>query len=130
MDLDDFKAVNDRFGHSEGDIVLCSIANTIRSNVRSTDIVGRLGGDEFAILFPKMGAEKCQDIIPKIHKSLLDSILENRWPIPISIGVGTFIGSQLSVDEIVRMAESLMYSVKNAGKNRIKYEVFGNQGSC
>lgn len=126
MDLDNFKAVNDRFGHNEGDIVLCTVANTIRSNIRATDIVGRLGGDEFAILFPEMEAEKSQVVIRKIHKSLLDTVLENRWPITVSIGVGTFIGSQLSVDEIIIMTESLMYSVKNAGKNRIKYEVFGN----
>lgn len=126
MDLDNFKTVNDRFGHNEGDIVLCTVANIIQSNIRPTDIVGRLGGDEFAILLPEIGAVQSQVVIRKIHKGLLDTILENKWPITISIGVGTFIGSQLNVDEIIRMTESLMYSVKEGGKNRIKYEVFGN----
>ena len=124
MDLDDLKTVNDRFGHNEGDIVLSTLANIIRNNIRATDCVGRLGGDEFAILFPETGAEESQEIIPKIHKSLLDAILENRWGITISMGVGTFKGPNFNAEEILRLTESLMYSVKHAGKNRIKYEVF------
>ncbi|MGA2465593.1 MAG: GGDEF domain-containing protein [Thermodesulfobacteriota bacterium] len=126
MDLDNIKTVNDRFGHNEGDIVLCTMASIIRNNIRATDSVGRLGGDEFAILFPEMGAEESQGIIPKIHKSLLDAILENKWGITISMGVGTFKGSNFNAEEILRLTESLMYSVKDAGKNGIKYEVFGN----
>jgi len=124
MDLDDLKTVNDRFGHNEGDIVLSTLASIIRNKIRATDCVGRLGGDEFAILFPETGAEESQEIIPKIHKSLLDAILENRWGITISMGVGTFKGPNFNAEEILRLTESLMYSVKHAGKNRIKYEVF------
>jgi diguanylate cyclase (GGDEF)-like protein len=124
MDLDNFKTVNDRFGHSEGDIVLSTVASIIRNNIRTTDSVGRLGGDEFAILFPEMGAEESQGVIPKIHKSLLDAILENKWGITISMGVGTFKGSNFNSEEVLTLTESLMYSVKDAGKNRIKYEVF------
>jgi len=126
MDLDNFKTVNDRFGHSEGDIVLSTVASIIRNNIRTTDSVGRLGGDEFAILFPEMGAEESQGVIPKIHKSLLDAILENKWGITISMGVGTFKGSNFNAEEILTLTESLMYSVKNAGKKGIKYEVFSN----
>ena len=126
MDLDDLKTVNDRFGHNEGDIVLLTVASIIRNNIGTIDTVGRLGGDEFAILFPGMGAEKSQGIIPKIHKSLLDAMLENKWGIALSMGVGTFKGANFSVEEVLRLTESLMYSVKNAGKRAIKYEVFGN----
>jgi diguanylate cyclase (GGDEF)-like protein len=126
MDLDNFKTVNDRFGHNEGDIVLLTVASIIRNNIGTIDTVGRLGGDEFAILFPGMGAEKSQGIIPKIHKSLLDAMLENKWGITLSMGVGTFKGANFSVEEILRLTESLMYSVKNVGKSGIKYEVLGN----
>jgi diguanylate cyclase (GGDEF)-like protein len=126
MDLDNIKTVNDRFGHNEGDIVLCTVASIIQDNVRATDSIGRLGGDEFAILFPEMGTEESQGIIPKIHKSLLDAILENKWGITVSIGAGTFKGSNFSAEEILRLTESLMYSVKDAGKNGTKYEAFGN----
>jgi len=73
-----------------------------------------------------MGAEESQGVIPKIHKSLLDAILENKWGITISMGVGTFKGPNFSAEEILRLTESLMYSVKNAGKKGIKYEVFSN----
>ena len=126
MDIDDLKIVNDRFGHNEGDIVLLTVASIIRNDIRTIDTVGRLGGDEFAILFPGMGAEKSQGIIPKIHKSLLDAMLENKWGITLSMGVGTFKGPNFNAEEILRLTESLMYSVKNAGKSGIKYEVFGN----
>ena len=124
MDLDDLKTVNDRFGHNEGDIVLSTLASIIRNNIRATDCAGRLGGDEFAILFPETEVEESHEIIPKIHKGLLDAILENRWGITISMGVGTFKGPNFNAEEILRLTESLMYSVKHAGKNRIKYEVF------
>ena len=124
MDFDNFKTVNDRFGHNEGDIVLSTAASIIRNNIRATDSVGRPGGDEFAILFPEMGAEESRGMIPKIHKSLLDAILENKWGITVSIGAGTFKGSNFSAEEILRLTESLMYSVKDGGKNGIKYEVF------
>jgi len=126
MDLDDIKTVNDRFGHNEGDIVLSTVASIVQNNVRAKDHVGRLGGDEFGILFPEMGAEESRKIIPKIHKSLLDTILENKWGISISMGVGTFKGPNLNVEEILRRTESLMYSIKDAGKNGIKYEAFSN----
>ena len=126
MDLDDIKTVNDRFGHNEGDIVLSTVASIVQNNVRAKDHVGRLGGDEFGILFPEMGVEESKKIIPKIHKSLLDTILENKWGISISMGVGTFKGPNLNVEEILRRTESLMYSIKDAGKNGIKYEAFSN----
>ena len=126
MDLDNIKTVNDRFGHNEGDIVLSTVANIVQNNVRAKDHVGRLGGDEFGILFPEMGVEESKKIIPKIHKSLLDTILENKWGISISMGVGTFKGPNLNVEEILRRTESLMYSIKDAGKNGIKYQAFSN----
>ena len=124
MDLDNIKTINDQFGHNEGDMVLSTVASIIQNSVRPKDRAGRLGGDEFAILFPEMGAEESQKIIPKIHKSLLDTMLENKWRITVSMGVGTFKGSNFNAEEILRLTESLMYFVKDAGKNGIKYEVF------
>jgi diguanylate cyclase (GGDEF)-like protein len=126
LDLDDLRTINDRFGHNEGDIVLCTVASIIRNNIRTIDTVGRIGGDEFAILFPGMGSEKSREIIPKVHKSLLDAMLENKWGINLDMGVGIFEGANLSVEEILRQTESLMYSVKTPGKSGIKYEVFGH----
>ena len=126
MDLDNIKTINDQFGHNEGDIVLSTVASIIQNNVRAKDSVGRLGGDEFAILLPEMGTEESKKVIPKIHKALLDTILENKWRITISMGVGTFKGPNFSAEEILRQVESLMYSVKDAGKNGIKYGVFSN----
>lgn len=127
IDLDNFKAVNDRFGHSTGDALLQSVANIIQKNIRITDLVARLGGDEFAILFTEIGSKQVQVIIDRIQKNLLDIMERNGWPVTFSIGVATFLSPPSTVDEMVGIADNLMYSVKSSGKNKVKYEVFGQQ---
>jgi len=124
IDLDNFKNVNDHFGHIEGDDVLSTVVDTIRKNIRATDVVARLGGDEFAILFPETGEEEAKAALRKIQKNLLDSMEANEWPVTFSIGAVTFKTVPFSVNEMIRVADALMYSVKNAGKNEIKHEVF------
>jgi len=124
IDLDNFKNVNDHFGHIEGDDVLSAVVDTIRKNIRATDMVARLGGDEFAILFPETGEEEAKAALRKIQKNLLDSMEANEWPVTFSIGAVTFKTVPFSVNEMIRVADALMYSVKNAGKNEIKHEVF------
>ncbi|MDP2753773.1 MAG: diguanylate cyclase, partial [Nitrospirota bacterium] len=81
IDCDNFKVINDRFGHQTGDNLLCSVANTLQKSIRVTDIVARLGGDEFAILLPETGYEPAEVVIRKIQKALLDVMQKNRWPI-------------------------------------------------
>jgi diguanylate cyclase (GGDEF)-like protein len=124
FDLDNFKAVNDQFGHSEGDRVLCTIVNLTREKLRKTDIIARLGGDEFVILFPETDPSTAQMAISKIHQSLLTEMKKNNWPVTFSIGVITFLVSPGTTNELIKKTDSLMYSVKNNGKNSISYAVF------
>ena len=124
IDVDNFKVVNDRFGHSVGDSLLRLVAGTIRNNIRESDIIARLGGDEFALMLPETGYESAQTVISRVQKNLLDVMQKNGWPVTFSIGVATFIEPPNSVDEIVKKADELMYSVKNKGKNSIAYEIF------
>lgn len=125
IDLDNFKTINDRFGHSTGDNLLRCVADTIKSNIRMTDTVVRMGGDEFAILLPETGPELAEAITRKIQKINLELMQKNGWPVTFSIGVVTFISPPSTVDEILKRSDNLMYSAKNSGKNRIKYEVSG-----
>jgi diguanylate cyclase (GGDEF)-like protein len=123
IDLDNFKIVNDRFGHHTGDALLRSVVKTMQNNVRATDIVARLGGDEFAILLPETGRQAAEIVIQKIQNILLDTMQEHDWPVTFSIGVVTFATPPPTVDAMIRTADGVMYAVKNGGKNMIKHEV-------
>ena len=125
IDLDNFKTVNDHFGHSTGDALLRSVANTLKKNIRATDIVARLGGDEFAILLPETGPEPAEVITHKIQKVNLDAMEKNEWPVTFSIGVVTFVSPPSTVDEMLKISDGVMYTAKKDGKNAIKYEMFG-----
>jgi diguanylate cyclase (GGDEF)-like protein len=124
LDLDNFKTVNDCFGHSTGDILLRLVASTIQENIRVTDTVARLGGDEFAILLPETGRNMAEAIMQRIQKIHLDIMQKHGWSVTISIGVVTFTTPPSTVDETLRISDELMYNVKNNGKNSIKYKVF------
>jgi diguanylate cyclase (GGDEF)-like protein len=125
IDLDNFKTVNDCFGHSTGDILLRLVARTIQENIRATDTVARLGGDEFAILMPETGRDVAEVILQKVRKINLEIMRNHGWPVTLSIGVVTFTSPPSTVDETLRISDQLMYSAKNNGKNSIRHEVFG-----
>ena len=125
LDLDNFKTVNDSFGHKTGDMILRSVARTIRENIRSTDTVARLGGDEFTILMPETGRNVAEAIMSKVRNINLKITQRYGWPVTLSFGVVIFKRSPSTVDETLQIADQLMYKAKNKGKNSIQYEVFG-----
>ena len=127
LDLDNFKMVNDCFGHTTGDILLRLVAHTIRENIRVTDTVARLGGDEFGILMPETGRNMAEVIIQRVQKINLDYMRKHGWPVTLSIGVVTFTSPPSTVDEVLRISDQLLYNAKNNGKNSIKYEVLGTR---
>jgi diguanylate cyclase (GGDEF)-like protein len=124
MDLDNFKAVNDHFGHEVGDKLLRMITKIINRNIRSTDAVARLGGDEFALLLPETNGASAGRVIEKLHAQLLAAMKKNGWPVTFSIGVVTFLSQPESVDTMIKLVDDLMYAAKESGKNQIKYDVF------
>ncbi len=124
IDVDNFKTINDTFGHAFGDEVLRAITQNIQRNLRKTDIIARVGGDEFAILLPEIGADDARTAISKMQHRLMEEMLINKWPITFSIGVITLNAPQFTVDEILGIADKMMYSVKNYGKNDVKYATY------
>ena len=126
LDVDNFKEINDRLGHSAGDVLLCSLSDAIKKNIRTTDIVARLGGDEFAILMPETDYESAQAVLVKLQNLLLDVMHNNHWPVTFSIGAITYHRPPVSVDEAINKADNLMYSAKNTGKNKIKQDIIDN----
>ena len=124
IDLDNFKAVNDRLGHSTGDRVLRAVSDGICQQVRPADRLARLGGDEFALLLPETDGETAKAVINRIHSSIKNEMLRNGWMVTFSMGVVTFNEAPKTVDEMVKMADNVMYSVKAAGKNGVNYHIY------
>jgi len=124
LDVDDFKSINDNFGHSAGDMVLATAARTMRRHLRKTDIIARVGGDEFSILLSETDANTAQASMSRMQRGLLGEMQANRWAVTFSIGVVTFISPPESADEAINMADKIMYSVKNSGKNNIRYILY------
>ena len=121
FDLDNFKTVNDQFGHAIGDQVLRAVADEARKHLRKTDVIARVGGDEFALLLPETDYESAQVVLSKIQRDMLEKMQQSHWPVTFSIGVLTCVDSPRGTDEAIRLADSLMYSIKHGGKNGIKY---------
>jgi diguanylate cyclase (GGDEF)-like protein len=123
IDLDNFKTVNDFMGHNTGDRVLLLVAQTIKMNIRGSDVVTRLGGDEFAVMLPETGVNASAIVIDKIIKNLDEIMRHNNWPVTFSCGVYSFVSPPESVDVMVYKADQLMREAKQAGKNQIKYSI-------
>jgi diguanylate cyclase (GGDEF)-like protein len=121
-DLDNFKQVNDEFGHHGGDVVLRAFADLIRSHVRDVDVSGRIGGEEFAILLPETDRAGAARVAERMRRSL------NTVPIAIpdersiraaaSFGVAE-LGPEQSGDDLLRVADAALYQAKDEGKNRV-----------
>ena len=124
LDVDDFKSVNDQFGHDAGDALLQTVARTIKDHIRAADIIARLGGDEFAIMLPETGAAVAPLVLEKLRAELLEAVKRGGWPVTFSIGVMTFAQSPPTVQEMLRLTDLVMYEVKHSGKNKLKHVVW------
>jgi diguanylate cyclase (GGDEF)-like protein len=122
MDVDNFKRVNDKFGHKTGDLLLKTIAGVMKGALRKTDIVARLAGDEFIILMPETDDAKAFETIKRLKSNLESCVKEKSWPVSFSFGLLTCQNIPRSVEEMIGIADGLMYSAKNDGKSTIKHK--------
>jgi diguanylate cyclase (GGDEF)-like protein len=125
VDLDDFKGINDRFGHARGDAVLVTVARGLRRACRSTDVVGRLGGDEFAILFPETGREAAEAALAKVRSRLHELGSPDGEGVTASIGSVSFATPPSDVEVLVHEADTAMYAVKASGKGALRCVSYG-----
>ncbi|SEJ24269.1 diguanylate cyclase (GGDEF) domain-containing protein [Pseudomonas linyingensis] len=127
LDLDGFKAVNDRFGHPAGDIVLCEVARRLQALVRASDTAARLGGDEFVVVLPGMAADTTmqqfvQRLIARLGEPI--SLADDGPQVQVSTSIGiAFADGQQGVDTLIHQADIAMYQAKHAGKGC--YRIFG-----
>ena len=119
IDLDNFKDINDAFGHKAGDDVLKGVAGALKHRMRQTDVLARVGGDEFAVLLPQTGAEQAQTVADGIVKTLHQhvAVLGDR-SIRATASVGVVLFDGLSAGELLAYADLAMYEAKAAGRDR------------
>lgn len=123
IDVDDFKPINDRFGHHTGDCLLMTVVETIRHHLRAIDIIARFGGDEFVILLVNTAEAAADMVAHKLQRQLLDKMEEKQWAVTFSIGMVTYHTIPDSVEQAIQAADALMYEVKHNGKNDIRHMV-------
>lgn len=123
VDVDNFKIINDNYGHAAGDMFLKNMAQILEKNTREEDIVARFGGDEFVIVVDNSNIEQTKVIINRIQTDVenLKKLEENNLPkeISLSIGIVEYPTHGTTIDELVSIADEMMYSGKKDGKNRI-----------
>jgi diguanylate cyclase (GGDEF)-like protein len=125
LDIDDFKGVNDRAGHTAGDRVLITLASVARATTRSVDTVARVGGDEFVILMPETGAAAALPLLDRLRETFSRAAVVAGAPITCSIGLATFERAPASVEGMLAAADELMYEAKAAGGDTVRK---GNAG--
>lgn len=118
IDVDNFKALNDQYGHSKGDEILIQIAKSIKLSIRKEDLVVRYGGEEFLIVLFEEAIENAKNIAEKVRLSIT-----KNCDVTVSIGVATTEQSQ-DFDTVVELADRAMYEAKKQGKNRSQISCF------
>ena len=128
IDADDFKAINDRYGHLAGDQVLKLIAHTIKRSIRTVDLVGRLGGEEFVVVMPETSAEGAlaasQNIMSNIRQSPMRTD-DFSIPVTVSIGIATVSLDDKNFDSVLQRADVALYAAKRQGKDRAVVSAYG-----
>ncbi|RJQ42277.1 MAG: diguanylate cyclase [Gaiellales bacterium] len=120
-DLDDFKRINDSFGHLAGDALLRAVADTMRKGVREADVVARYGGEEIVVVFPETNKAAARTVVEKLRKEIallrLDDYPEVR--VTASIGVAGFPQDAGDMNDLLKLTDDALYRSKLAGKNRV-----------
>lgn len=126
LDLDHFKAINDRHGHPVGDVILCTVADEIQSQLRQDDLFARYGGEEFVLLLPGIGPEAARKILGRICRAVAN--LEHRLDdgtvlrITLSAGIASYPKGLIpyeTAEALMRAADQALYEAKQRGRNRV-----------
>jgi diguanylate cyclase (GGDEF)-like protein len=124
MDIDNFKEVNDRFGHLAGDSLLRTMADILLTSTRDIDSVARLGGDEFGLLMPETDENGVRLMLDRIRERFNWQVQCAGWPVSLSIGAAVFMAPPNDLDVCLDAADRLLSSVKQNGKNNTMFVIF------
>ena len=122
FDIDNFKHINDEFGHDMGDKAIKHVADLLVGSCRNADVVARFGGEEFIILLPNTNLQEAEMAAEKLRKALEQSPLKVEdisLPITMSGGVSTFLNQFTDIDQQIKEADNALYNAKRDGKNKV-----------
>lgn len=120
-DIDNFKHINDTYGHEMGDEVLKELAKLLKGNLRDEDIVGRWGGEEFLIILVNTGLEDAIKVAEKIRKKISESLILGKLNITVSFGVSEYKMNE-DIKEAIKRVDEALYEAKLAGKNCVRFK--------
>lgn len=116
MDIDDFKTINDTYGHDVGDKALQALAGVLRNTIRETNTIARFGGDEFACILPNTDVSDAMELSKRLHKSISELTFE--CAITVSIGISVRMANvQMAYPGALKRADHALYAAKQAGRN-------------
>ncbi len=118
LDIDDFKKINDRYGHQEGDTVLNKLGTLLNSSVREMDTAVRYGGEELAIIMPRISLKKALNAAQRIRESI-EKTQFNNFSVTVSIGVSQSSALLKTPMDLIRSADNALYEAKERGKNLV-----------
>jgi len=122
LDLDEFKSINDRYGHEAGDKMLQCVSNTLLENIRKIDLLARLGGEEFSVMLPNTGPEDAVHLAERLRSAVEAGCLSiggQDMKVTVSIGAASYNQEVLSLNDLLRNADAAMYQAKSQGRNRV-----------
>lgn len=123
LDLDDFKDINDSYGHPTGDSALCAVASILLEHTRNGDLCARVGGDEFAIILVETGVEGARIVAENVGRALremaLTSAQGNRFHLTVSIGMSCYPDDAKTIDHLLEGVDVAMYKAKEMGKDGV-----------
>ena len=120
IDLDAFKAVNDRFGHAVGDAVLVALAHILRANIRADDLVARMGGEEFLLVLPDAGPRRALEVCERLRQRVASHGWELVSPgLQVTLSVGLTNAPPLDLKLLMQRADDALYEAKRSGRNRV-----------
>lgn len=121
VDLDYLKVVNDRFGHPSGDLVIRTVAETIRTSCRDFDFAARYGGEEFVVILPETQLTSAITVAERVRLKISAVEFAGIGNVTASIGVSNYPVNALSKEDLIRIADQALYVAKNGGRNRVAY---------
>ncbi len=125
LDIDDFKVINDTYGHRRGDAVLKKIGEIIRESVRRSDLPFRYGGEEFLLLFPETQKLQAANVCERLRKRISEADFGFDKKITVSIGVASMpedTKTYIDIEKLINLSDERLYKAKKLGKNRVVYE--------
>lgn len=128
LDADNFKKINDKYGHAAGDLALKRMSEVMKSSTREHDIIGRLGGEEFGIYLPEADLERGQQVAERIRQTVESVVLTTEEGISFGVTISagaSFTTDRIDVEKLMRLADACLYAAKDAGRNQVVLDKAG-----